>query len=260
MATSKGKSKAQAIRNYLAANPKATTEQVVSGLNAEGIKIAATSVYNVRAKDKAKKPTKKNKSKPKSKSPKKAGKKPSPSTEDTPNRPPGGRGRSRPYPQRTLEEALTVPAAIKAKNNGRPWNTDDVAKAIELARSNNKFFYLAAASRDYGLTIGSRDSDMIELAPLGTEIFFAKDEQTSQQKTIDAFMSVDLFKKVYDYYGGSKSIPEAEFFSNVLQKEFGLDCDSSGLSDSGGGRIMVPEGGPRDDPIEARGVVTTSAV
>jgi hypothetical protein len=86
-----------------------------------------------------------------------------------------------------------------------------------------KFFYLAAASRDYALTTGSRDTDTIELADLGSQIFFAKDEQTAQQKRIDAFMSVDLFKKVYDYYGGSKSIPEHEFFSNVLQKEFALD-------------------------------------
>jgi hypothetical protein len=99
----------------------------------------------------------------------------------------------------------------------------EVSKALDLGRGSAKFFYLCAASRDYGLTIGSRDTETIELSPLGNEIFFAKDEQTAQQKRIDAFMSVDLFKKVYDYYGGSKSIPEKDFFGNVLQKEFKLD-------------------------------------
>ncbi len=51
----------------------------------------------------------------------------------------------------------------------------------------------------------------------------ALSESTARLKKIDSFLSVDLFKKVYEYYGGSKSIPAQEFFSNVLQNEFGLD-------------------------------------
>ena len=136
-----------------------------------------------------------------------------------------GRGKSRPYPQRSLEEALAVPKAIREKTNGRPMDTEQVAKAsLNVSKANNRFFYIAAASRDYGLTIGTRDTEEIALAPLGQDIFFAKDEETRKQKLIDAFMSVDLFKKVYEYYGGSKAIPsDGDFFGNVLVKDFQLN-------------------------------------
>src|SRR5947209_6367333 len=34
----------------------------------------------------------------------------------------------RPFPKNTLEEALAVPLGIKEKNNGKPFETDNVAK------------------------------------------------------------------------------------------------------------------------------------
>lgn len=128
----------------------------------------------------------------------------------------------RPYPNRTLEEALVIPQAIRDKNNGNPWATEDVALAsLGVSKTNNKFFYTAAAARDYGLTVGTRDTDKIELGRLGREIVFAGDETTKRQKMVDAFFSIDIFKRVYDHYG-SANLPEPEFLSNVLQGEFGL--------------------------------------
>src|SRR6266542_3251143 len=84
---------------------------------------------------------------------------------------------TRPYPGRTLEESLKIPQAIREKNNGNPRAVEDVAQAAHSIKpSNNKFFYLAAAARDYGFTIGTRYTEKIELAPLGREIVFAGDE------------------------------------------------------------------------------------
>lgn len=130
---------------------------------------------------------------------------------------------ARPYPPRTLEEALKVPQAIREKNNGKPWATEDVAQAsLGIAKTNNRFYYTAAAARDYGLTAGTRDTEKIELAPLGREIVFAGDEQTKQSKMLEAFFSIDIFKRVYEHYG-SAVLPEKEFLKNTLQNEFGLD-------------------------------------
>jgi hypothetical protein len=130
---------------------------------------------------------------------------------------------TRPYPSKTLEEALKIPQAIREKNNGNPWAVEDVAlAAYGIKPSNNKFFYLAAAARDYGLTIGTRYTEKIELAQLGREIVFAGDEVTRQQKIIDSFFSVDIFKRVYQHYG-SANLPEKGFLANTLQSEFGLD-------------------------------------
>jgi len=38
------------------------------------------------------------------------------------------------------------------------------------------------------------------------------------------------------------------------------NCDSPGLSDTGESQIMVPNGGPKDEPDEGRGAVETTAV
>jgi hypothetical protein len=156
-------SKATAIRDYMTANPNSTPAQVAEGLADRGV--TARQVYNVRSGVAAKKAKAKKASRKKS-----VGKK-TPATEvGDANAADGknvkaGRGKSRPYPQRTLEEALAVPKAIKEKTNGRPMDTEQVAKAtLNLTKLNNRFFYLAAASRDYGLTIGSRDTDEIALA------------------------------------------------------------------------------------------------
>ncbi|MCW5766633.1 MAG: hypothetical protein KIT68_11735 [Phycisphaeraceae bacterium] len=134
----------------------------------------------------------------------------------------------RPFPPRTLEEALAVPQAIREKNNGNEWDSDLVARAsANVAKANNKFFYLAAASRDYGLTVGSRDTDKIGLSPLGREIFFAGDEQTARQKKIEAFFSVDIFKKVYEHYGSGK-LPEDQYLNNTLLSDFNLQAEFHG--------------------------------
>lgn len=134
------------------------------------------------------------------------------------------RGRApRPYPAKTLEEALAIPKAIREQNNGNPWNTEDVAQAsLKVAKNNNKFFYTAAAARDYGLTVGTRDTDKIELAPLGREIFFAGDEEVKKTKLLEAFFSIDIFKRVFEHYGSSE-LPKKEFLTNTLQKDFGLE-------------------------------------
>ena len=209
------KSKSQLVREFTEANPAATAVEVAKSLAKYGVTTAL--VYNIRSRSEKKVSVKKSEKSTVGKTQKKAS-----GTKKSDEK--GGRSKSRPYPQRSLEEALVVPKAIREKNNGRPMATEQVAKAsLNLTKSNTKFFYVAAASRDYGLTTGSRDTDEISLAPLGQEIFFAKDETTRKQKMIDAFMSIDLFKKVYEYYGGSAAIPkEGEFFANVLVKEFQL--------------------------------------
>lgn len=128
----------------------------------------------------------------------------------------------RPFPQNTLEEALAVPQAIKEKNRGNPFDTDDVAKACSLSRKTTTFFYLAASSRDYGLTEGSRDAPTISLTPLGNSIVYPESAEQQRQDKIKAFFNVPLFKGVFDHYGGG-ALPEKEFVSSILTKKFDLD-------------------------------------
>ncbi|HEX5226464.1 MAG TPA: hypothetical protein VFW44_02085 [Bryobacteraceae bacterium] len=62
-------------------------------------------------------------------------------------------GKKYPFPRATLEQALKVPYALKQHNGGNPWETEEVRKAVG-AGGGNAWFYLTAASRDYGLTSG----------------------------------------------------------------------------------------------------------
>lgn len=196
--------KSQAIREYLGQHPKADTQEVIRALARKKTAVDPRLVASVRFRSKSKaKPSGRSKLEANETSVRK-------------------RGKPRPFPPHTLEEALQVPKVIREMNNGKPWDTDQVAKALGYTKASTRFFYLAAASRDYGLTVGSRDTEQIELSDLGNEIFFARDADTGRQKKIDAFLGVDLFKKVYDHYAGSASLPAQEYFGNVLQREFGL--------------------------------------
>ena len=127
----------------------------------------------------------------------------------------------RPYPTVTFNEALTVAQRIKEFNGGNPWATEDVANALGIAPTTNKFFYVTAASRDFGLTVGTRDTATISLTDLGREIVYAPDPETEHRKKLEAFYSIEIFKRVLDHYKGS-SLPEMKYLGNTLEREFGL--------------------------------------
>src|SRR5262245_55636657 len=87
----------------------------------------------------------------------------------------------RPYPRVALEEALRVPFAIKDKNGGNPWPPTDVATALNLSHKTPAFFYVAAASRDFGFTEGSRDSEEISLTDFGRDVVYAPTRSRNKQ-------------------------------------------------------------------------------
>jgi hypothetical protein len=132
----------------------------------------------------------------------------------------------RAFPLRTLKEALAIPSKIATINNGNPWRTEEVAAACgyKHVRSGN-FFYLSNAARDYGLTIGTYSTEKIELSPLGRKILYPPDPKSELENKIEAFFQIDLFKKVFDYYGGSKKLPQQPFLGNVLLTEFKIEKD-----------------------------------
>jgi hypothetical protein len=133
--------------------------------------------------------------------------------------PKGGKKPRRAYPIVTLEDALKIPTAIKTKNSGQPLESKLVAQAVSISHSSPKFFYHSSAARDYGLTVGTRDTANIELTELGRAIVYADTADTQHQKKIEAFFKVEKFKQVYDHYNGS-NLPEEQYVSNTLENKF----------------------------------------
>jgi len=125
------------------------------------------------------------------------------------------------FPALTLEEVLIIPQGIKQYNAGNPWPPSELANVLKLGVKGEKFFYLAAASRDYGLTIGSRSTATIELAPIGKKLVYAPSQDVEREATREAFFHVAVFKDVYEYYKGG-ALPELKYLSNTLESLFHL--------------------------------------
>jgi hypothetical protein len=127
----------------------------------------------------------------------------------------------RDFPQHSIEECRKILDAIKDYNAGNPWTPSEIAKALVMGKGNN-FFYLTASARDYGLTIGTRDTAKIEIGEIGRKLAYPKTPVEEFKAAEEAFLNVNLFKKVYEYYQG-ENLPEIQYLKNTLKTEFGVD-------------------------------------
>jgi len=135
----------------------------------------------------------------------------------------------RPFPRASLSEAVRVPLALKEYNGGNAWPPDELKGVIESSVGNssvksNQFYYLTAASRDFGFTTGSRDAQEIGLADLGREFAYAGSSDAEKQALKKAFLSIDVFRRVFEHYKGA-DLPEKKYVANTLESSFGLHPD-----------------------------------
>lgn len=126
-----------------------------------------------------------------------------------------------PFPRTTLEQALMIAYAIKEHNGGNPWEPEEIRKAIGAGTGGNAYFYLTAASRDYGLTTGTNAAERIALNDIGRDLVYAPNPEVEKAMKLRAFLAIDVFKRVLEYYKGS-NLPEMKYLGNTLEKEFGL--------------------------------------
>jgi hypothetical protein len=127
----------------------------------------------------------------------------------------------RPYPRVPLEKALTVVAAIKAKNGGNPLDPALVAEYCGISPTNNDFVYLLSAASQFGLTSGTKRSEGIALTEFGRELAYAGSESEEERLRKQAFLSVPVFKQVLEHYRGSQ-LPELKYLGNTLSNQFDL--------------------------------------
>ena len=92
---------------------------------------------------------------------------------------------------------------------------------MAVGPSTSRFYYITAAARDFGLTVGTRDSERIDLTPLGKAIVYAPDPATERAKKLEAFFKVEVFKKVFDHYNGA-ALPDMKYLGNTLENQFGV--------------------------------------
>jgi len=129
----------------------------------------------------------------------------------------------RPYPRRTLDQALRIPRALRDKNGGKPWAPKQVAEVLDVGVDGGNFFYLTSASKQYGLTEGtSRTSGNLALTDLGRKAVYPSSSDEERQALREAFLNVPLFRRVLEHYGGN-NLPERRYRENTLFTQFDLD-------------------------------------
>jgi hypothetical protein len=130
---------------------------------------------------------------------------------------------ARNFPTITIEESLKIAHKIKELNGGNAWSPKEVSKAIQIGNTNS-FYYYSAASRDYGITLGTRDTKEISLTDFGRSVVYAPNPEIERQKKIEAFLNISIFKDVLNYYKGS-NLPEMKYLGNTLEDKFKLHPD-----------------------------------
>jgi len=136
-----------------------------------------------------------------------------------------GRGAPWTFPKNTLEEAIRVPKAVEEKNAGNPMHAGDLAKALGFRQPRDwRFLDLVKSANLYGLVSGSGTTAKVAVEKLGEDIVAPSSPQQRQEALLAAFRKVPEFGEVEKFYGG-KRIPEDEFFTNTLTRDFKIPRD-----------------------------------
>jgi hypothetical protein len=130
----------------------------------------------------------------------------------------------RPDPRVPLEKSLQVAQAIKNKNGGNPWTGDQIANVIGISDKGVGFTYFLLSSKKFGLTEGAKAKGQVSLTPLGREIVYSGSPEEETAAKRKAFLSVDIFRQVLEFYDGNK-LPEMQYLGNTLQNKFHLHSD-----------------------------------
>ena len=111
---------------------------------------------------------------------------------------------------------------LKEYNGGNPWPSTQVADALELGRRSGNFYYISAASRDYGLTEGTRETQQISLTDLGRRAVYPTSDAEETEALKKAFVNVESFRRLLEHFGGD-NLPEQRFLANTLQQQIGIE-------------------------------------
>ena len=125
------------------------------------------------------------------------------------------------FPKDTLEEALRVPRALYEANGGQPLPPTETAIALGMSPGSSDLRVILSSSIKYGLTRGSFNTDRVTMEPLAQKIVEPKSREEAHAALVEAALTPETFRLVYDYFRGKK-LPEATFFQNTIVREFNV--------------------------------------
>ena len=122
------------------------------------------------------------------------------------------------FPYFDLTQSIEVAKAMHERAGGS-CDLAQLATLLEYSGVKNGAFRMrVSAARMFGL-IEPADEQRLRVSARGLAVVARISEAQAARAKLDAFLAVDLFKKVYEQYHGT-SLPEAVGLKNLLQTEY----------------------------------------
>ena len=193
--TEKGTSKAQAVRNYLKANPKAKNKSVAEALGNNDIKVTPHYVGQIRRTSRKKKRNTKAKRGSKIQVSKAK------------------------YPRHTIDKVLRIPRAILQQNAGKECSEKDSAKFVGVGYAGPYQLEISSAIK-YGL-LERPSAKRLKITSLAKKILRPQNSDEELKGLRESVLKAPDISDVYNYYRG-ENLPDAKFLRNTLLDKFNI--------------------------------------
>lgn len=128
------------------------------------------------------------------------------------------RGRSgTAFPAYSLPDSIAVAKVIYDRGGGQATKEHLAAFLGYKSTNNGAFLSRVGAAKLFGLIESSGDT--LRLTQLGQRVLMPESSEDLRQALVDAFLTVPLFKRVYEEYRG-KDLPEGLGLKNALRLKF----------------------------------------
>lgn len=125
------------------------------------------------------------------------------------------RGKEKDYPTVKFEECIKVANIVKEL--GGYATTENIGKALKI--KGGGLARKIASTKRWGLLTGIGE---LRLTDLAKEIFYPIKEGQQEKAKIKAFMSVELFKSVYERFKDEEKLPSGDLLKNLLVTDYEL--------------------------------------
>jgi len=206
MADATHKSKAQAVRDYIAEHPRAKAKDVIDTLSKQGVEVTPRYVYRVKSRAKATRPKGEKEIKLKKTKTKSS-------------------GRMATFPRHSLERALRIPQAILEKNAGRECTEQESASFAGVSYNKGPYVVELSSASKFGLL--ERSSGKVRLTDLAKTILHPQDEGARLKGLRNALLKAPELSDVYKSYRG-ENLPEDPPLNNALVAKFRIPQNKLG--------------------------------
>lgn len=178
------------------------------------------------------------------------------------------RRRTRPYPQRTLEDCLQVVETVYGRGSGGSVDRVVLAGTLGTTPTSSAFVIRLNSCSRYGLT--APGGGMVELTPRGEAAAAPSSPGERRTALLEAALEPELFRRFYEAYD-SQRLPGDEMARNMLRRDLDVEEDLAAeclevikenghfaglLGEVGGNLYVSVRGAHADQPLEAPGLPT----